>query len=382
MPAASSRYAACALAAGLLTSTLVAGVTTTAAPSRAAVSHRTSWQVAPGVTYRAWRFTTHAGPQRVHLLDVDPTEPGVSLGYHGNATLQLRAPTSRIVADDPTAVGGTNGNYFDIADTGAPLGVGRSRARGVTHAPTSGWNNAFYQAADGSYHVGTVALSAHLAQHPDWPVTGLNLPHARAQAITLYTPVWGPSPGRAVVDRRRTPVRQVHVVDGVVRQVTTTLSKGRTFRGYLLIGLGRGARLLGTLHVGDDLDSSWALDPQPQMAITGSQVLLRHGTVVASSDGLRAPRTAIGIDRDTGNVFLVALDGRQKGAVGLSTLAWAHLLHRIGLDDAVNLDGGGSTTMVARSADGSTTGVVNRPSLGHERRVPDAVTVDYRPPQP
>jgi len=382
MSAASPRYAACALAAGVLASSLLAGMTTTAAPSRAAVSHRTSWQVAPGVTYRAWRFTSRAGPQRVHVLDVDPTEPGVSLGYHGNATLQLRAPTSRIVAADPTAVGGTNGNYFDISDTGAPYGVGRSRARGVTHAPTSGWNDAFYQATDGSYHVGTVALSAHVAQHPDWPVTGLNLPHARAHAITLYTPVWGVTQGRAVVDGRRTPVRQVHVKDGVVRQNTSKLSQGRTFKGYLLIGLGRGARLLRTLPVGTALDVSWALNPQPQMAITGSQVLVRNAQVVATGDGVTAPRTAIGIDHDTGHVLLVALDGRQKGAVGLSTLAWAHFLDRLGIDDAVNLDGGGSTTMVARSADGSTTGVVNRPSLGHERRVPDALTVDYRPPSP
>src|SRR3954452_8613011 len=145
MPGASPRYATCALAAGVLASTLLAGLTTTAAPSRADVSHRTSWQVAPGVTYRAWRFTSPAGPQRVHVLDVDPTEPGVSLGYHGNATLQLRAPTSRIVAADPTDARGTHATYFDISDTGAPDGVGRSRARGVTHAPTSGWNNAFYQ---------------------------------------------------------------------------------------------------------------------------------------------------------------------------------------------------------------------------------------------
>jgi hypothetical protein len=380
MPAPTPGHAVRALAAGLLGSTLVAGLATTAAPTRADVSHQKSWRVAPGVTYRAWRFTTHAGPQRVHVLDVNPAEPGVSLGYHNNATLQTRKPLSGIVAADPTAVGGTNGNYFDISDTGAPAGVGRSRARGVTHAPASGWNNAFYQSPDGTYHVGTVVLTAHLAQHPDWPVTGLNLPHARPQAITLYTPVWGRTRGRAVVDGRRTPVRQVHVKDGVVRQNSATLSKGTTFRGYLLVGLGRGARLLRTLKVGTDLTAAWSLDPKPQMAITGSQVLVKQGRVVATDDGERAPRTAVGIDRGTGHVLLLALDGRQKNAVGLSTLGWARFLKRTGVDDAVNLDGGGSTTMVARSRDGSTTGVVNRPSLGHERWVPDALTVDYRAP--
>jgi hypothetical protein len=316
----------------------------------------------------------------VHVLDVDPATPGVSIGYRNNATLQTRLPTSRIVAADPAAVAGTNGNYFDIHGTGAPLGVGRSRTRGVTHAPSSGWNNAFYQASDGTYQVGTVALTARIAQHADWPLTGLNLAHPRPHGITLYTPIWGRRPGRAMLGGRDPLVREVHVVDGVVRSDTGRLVNGKTFRGYLLVGLRRGARLLRTLTVGSELDLSWALRPQPQMAITGSQVLLRDGVVVATSDGARAPRTAIGVDVDDGHVMLAALDGRQKNAVGLSTRAWARFLRGIGVDDAVNLDGGGSTTMVTRSADG-TVDVVNRPSLGRERWVPDAVTVDYVPPQ-
>jgi exopolysaccharide biosynthesis protein len=115
------------------------------------------------------------------------------------------------------------------------------------------------------------------------------------------------------------------------------------------------------------------------MAITGSQVLVRDGQVVARSDGLRAPRTAIGIDGDTGHVLLVTLDGRDPHAVGMRMRGWARFLARLGIDHAVNLDGGGSSTMVARTAGGSALAVVNRPSLGHQRRVPDAVTVDYAP---
>src|SRR5262245_49186357 len=280
-PRRSPRRATRALTAAALVLTTVG---LAAVPTEAGTSHRRSWRVAPGVTYRQWHFTSPAGPQRVHVLDVNPRRPGVSLGYRTNVRLQVRRPTSRIVASDPLAVGGTNGNYFDISGTGAPLGVGRNRAHGVQHAPSSGWTNAFYQAGDGSYHVGTVSLTAHLAQHPTWPVTGLNLPHARSNAITVYTPVWGRASGRAVVDDRRTPVREVHVNDGIVRQNSPTLRKGRPFHGLLLIGLGRGAQLLKTLEVGSELDATWALDPRPQMAITGSQVLLQGGRVVATSD--------------------------------------------------------------------------------------------------
>jgi len=366
---------------GLVAPGLLLVAVGSAAPTAADVSHRISWRVAPGVKYRAWRFTTPAGQQRVHVLDVNPAKPGVSLNYLANSSLRVRRPASRIVGADPTAVGGTNASYFDISDTGAPAGVGRTRGRGVLHAPSSGWNNAFYQAADGSYHVGVVALRARITQHPTWPVTGLNLPHARPGTITLYSARWGRACGRCVVEPRHVAAREVRLRDGVVVQNTTHLLKGRPYHGLRLIGVGKGARLLESATVGSPLTPTWVLDPQPRMAITGSQVLVSDGRVVARSDGLRAPRTAIGIDQDTGHVLLVTLDGRQRHAVGMKMPGWARLLTRLGIDDAVNLDGGGSSTMIARSEDGSALGVVNRPSLGRERSIPDAVTVDYAPPQ-
>lgn len=384
MPSSSRRYAVSARAAGVLAVGLLLAqlvpATGSAAPTAAGAGHPASWQVAPGVTYRAWRFTNAAGPQEVHVLDVDPATPGVSLNYATNRSLRRLQPTSRIVRADPTAVGGANGNYFDISDTGAPAGVGHGRSDGVLHAPTSGWNHAFYQARNGTYHVGTVALRARIPQHPRWPVSGLNLPHAQPGTIILYTSRWGRACGRCVVDGRHAVAREVRIRDGLVVRNTAHLLKGRRYRGLRLIGVGSGARLLERVTVGAALTPRWALDPQPQMAITGSQVLLRGGRVVAHSDGLRAPRTAIGIDDDTGHVLLVTLDGRRRHAVGMRMRGWAKLLARLGIDHAVNLDGGGSSTMVARGTDGSALGVVNRPSLGHQRRVPDAVTVDYAPP--
>jgi len=77
---------------------------------------------------------------------------------------------------------------------------------------------------------------------------------------------------------------------------------------------------------------------------------------------------------------LATLDGRQQHATGMSLRGWAQYLVGLGIDDAINLDGGGSSTMVARGPDGGPLTVVNQPSLGHERQVPDALVVDYTPP--
>ncbi len=374
------RYAVPAAALTVLAALLAALLG--APPSDGAGPTRLStWTVAPGVTYSQSDFTTPGGPQRIHVLDIDPTVPGVSLGYVAGASLRDKSPTSTLVASEHHTVAGVNGNFFDIGDTNAPLGIGKSRARGLLHAPLSGWNNAFYETRDGVYHVGPLALTAHIVEQPTWQVGGLNTPHARPGSITMYTPVWGKTSGRTLLDGYQGRIREVHVNNGKVRQNTRRLAHGHHFKGLVLIGLGVGADELRSLPVGTPLSATWALDQPVRMAITGSQVLVSAGALVATDDHTNAPRTAVGLDAATGHVVIAALDGRQVGAVGATTSGWAAILLGLGVTDAVNLDGGGSTTMVARDATGTITGVVNAPSLDHERAVADALTVKYRAPR-
>ncbi|MET9825731.1 phosphodiester glycosidase family protein [Streptomyces sp. NPDC006349] len=83
----------------------------------------------------------------------------------------------------------------------------------------------------------------------------------------------------------------------------------------------------------------------------------------------RNPRTLAGVD-GAGRTVLVTADGRDTGSLGLSITESARVAKSLGLRDAVNLDGGGSTTMVA---DGS---VLNTPSdATGERPVGDALLI-------
>ncbi|MGE5593740.1 MAG: phosphodiester glycosidase family protein [Betaproteobacteria bacterium] len=83
----------------------------------------------------------------------------------------------------------------------------------------------------------------------------------------------------------------------------------------------------------------------------------------------RAPRTAAGITTD-GKLLLVAVTGRQAyHSIGVTLEELANLMVELGARDAMNLDGGGSSTMVVRDY------VMNTPSDGQERRVADAILV-------
>lgn len=94
--------------------------------------------------------------------------------------------------------------------------------------------------------------------------------------------------------------------------------------------------------------------------MAGAPVLLWAGDYPepALDDSLRAPRTAIGQRDDT--IWIVVVDGRSSQAAGMTLRELAHIFRWLGADKALNLDGGGSTTLYVRG--GSKNGVVNTPS--------------------
>ena len=106
-------------------------------------------------------------------------------------------------------------------------------------------------------------------------------------------------------------------------------------------------------------------------AISGfSGVLIKDGKIVASkNDTNRASRTAVGITA-TGKVVFMVLDGRQEPySCGGSLYEIAQILYEAGCIQAINLDGGGSSTYVAKQEGADTFDVVNKPSDGYARSV-------------
>lgn len=79
------------------------------------------------------------------------------------------------------------------------------------------------------------------------------------------------------------------------------------------------------------------------------------------------PRTDVGLSKDGHTLFLVAIDGRQKGySTGVTTSDAANLLISLGAYEGLNLDGGGSTALVESNGKGGAT-LLDKPSGGTER---------------
>ena len=117
-----------------------------------------------------------------------------------------------------------------------------------------------------------------------------------------------------------------------------------------------------SVEQGDPDDPQWVSTRTEPSIIGSGPMMLQDGQRIDTGTGafvtLRHPRTAIGT---SGNkVYLVTVDGRSKGnSLGVNLNELANILKWLGAENALNLDGGGSTTMYIEGQPEN--GIVNRP---------------------
>ncbi|MCD6640962.1 MAG: phosphodiester glycosidase family protein, partial [Nocardioides sp.] len=197
--------------------------------------------------------------------------------------------------------------------------------------------------------------------------------------VGVYTHRWGRTAGTSVTDGHKA-AREVVVRRGRVVSNRWGVSRNRRIQPdeKVLVGVGpRGNARLKPLRRGRKVTFTRTLaGGRAQMAITGDRPLLVDGVRRVVNDRLAHPRTAVGIDRDGRRLLLLVVDGRSSASRGFTMVELADMMTSLGAEDALNLDGGGSSAMWSRRIDG-TMGVINTPSDGVERRVPNGLGVIY-----
>lgn len=210
----------------------------------------------------------------------------------------------------------------------------------------------------------------------DIALTGLNDPNVTDGAV-LFTPAWSPSVTRGP-EHTAVLLRFVGGTGELVPATTEAVELVDLLSGPGEVALAPGTAVLrGTGEAGAALRDLWEraargatsrraliridLGPDAQESVGGTPVLVRDARAWVRDDGTgfvsgRHPRTVAGWDA-AGRVLFVTVDGRQPAhSVGMTLPELADFLVGIGAVEALNLDGGGSTTMVIAGR------VVNLPS--------------------
>lgn len=328
--------------------------------------------VVRGVIYGHERRADSYGPNLVNYLKVD---------LAGGNEIKLALAQDRIfgsehvstLAERAGAVAAVNGAFF--AADGRPVGI--LMIDGEIICEPYAQRTALGLGPDGA-----VMERVGLEGHVFWadgsllaPISGINRARQEDNLI-IYTPQFGATTGTNIYGFEAT------VRDGTVISLQTGNSPIPS-DGLVLSGHGINKLALSYLQIGDQLSIEFELSPPwhrqgISQIIGGGPRLVRDGQLVLEGENEyfradvlvgRAPRTALGITED-GHLLLVTVNGRRPNiSVGMTLQELGRLLIELGAVQAMNLDGGGSTTMVIHDL------VLNLPSGGEERPVSNAIVI-------
>ncbi|WP_210650306.1 phosphodiester glycosidase family protein [Nocardioides sp. SYSU D00065] len=346
-------------------------------------------EIGPGITLRSLTSVTPKGWYDQRILSVDLAEPAVTSDLLAGETVTERNAIS-VKANKAGAVAGVNGDFFDISNSGAPLGAAVKDNELLKSSDHGAWGHVGV-GLDGIGRAVDMALEATATfGGTSHVVTTLNSSNSVAasptDSIHAYNSMWG-TYNRAVGVRGAQDVASVLVQDDTVVSVDPAAAgEGAIPAGaFVLVGREAGAAAIRALSVGDAATLSYGLRDavarEMKFVIGSNRELVRDGVARPDSelDNDVHPRTVIGFKDDGQTMLLVTNDGRQSPVLGMTMRELAAFMVSQGAETAWNLDGGGSTTMVARSLGESGVTVRNVPSDGGERLDPNGVGVFVAP---
>ena len=350
---------------------------------RAQVKNEVSYEIAPGVVLREWDQVDGRlpiGQVRMNLVTVSLDAPNISFEALTPTYVTSRKKVSQLGGWNG-ALTAVNGDFFDIGATDSPLGVTINRERGILGGSRDGWIpgvNSTLWFDDAGPHVSPLSLQYTIRQRRAWTVSGINHPRIPAGQVGVFTSDFHRTPGYKVTSGKKR-AREVILRRNRVISNRPKLSSGRKIRtkDRVLIGTGAAAGKLKTLRIGKRITLSKRIEGgRPTVAISGDRPLLVNGLRTVINNTIAHPRTAVGIDADGRKLLILVVDGRSAYSRGYTMVELADMMTALGAENAINLDGGGSSTMYSRTGSGAM-GIVNEPSDGSERLVPNALGVVY-----
>jgi hypothetical protein len=337
--------------------------------------------IAPGVVHRA--YFRASGPFAIHVLDIDRDACWTPAALKPGTVAAGRARTSELLSRSASGdtVAAVNADFFLFAPAGVPTGAHVDDRR-VISGPMA--RPALTIDAAGRLRFLRLFATGHAVAGADTaPVTEWN--HIPLTQLGAFDHRWG-----AAVDSGVGVAKVVIGSDGRVHGVRPGSERVAIPSGGWVIAAARSAppsvkAWVRSRRAGERVTVSTSLLPfLPHDAVGGFPMLAVDSLPAPALDSahtqslgrVRHPRTAVGIGSAGRRLLLVVVDGRQEGySAGMTLPELARVMLELGARDALNLDGGGSSAMAVRGADGSVR-VVNRPSdAGGERAVANALAV-------
>ena len=358
-----------------------------------------STPITAGAVMKNYHWETTDGPAKIHVVEIDLNNPYVQLGVIPGAGKLTQRLNVTAMAKNTGAVAAINGDFYNTQAEGSPIGPTVINQQWVTSPSKLEGIYALGITGDRTAHIEPFTFQGQVTapNGKEFELAGLNKTiyseepqgtHSHIHKLHLYNDMWGGTtrgndsltlPTEMLVGQGRV----ISIVKG--QYIDSPVPEGM----YILRGHGLAASfILDNFQPGDPVEINYTCQPQRDwsMVIGGHALLVDQGAVVpytkdiSSLGGVRA-RTALGISRDGKKLWLVGVEGRTAASKGLTLGNLSRFFGEIGAWRALNLDGGGSSTMVARPLGQWEVNRVFTPEQTTERLVVNALGVFTNAPK-
>lgn len=343
--------------------------------------------VGPGIRYHSV-YKNSVGPFNIKILEIDIKHPKnkintvlakdvLGTGFEKTSSMAKRSSRSGHVV-----IGAVNADFFGISDPYNPYTflIGSMIANNEYVFGRTSPRPSFAIDTLKRVIIEDVSFQAFVKTKKGYvrAINGLN-DTVRTNNLVIYNKYFGctTKTNNEVTEVRLKNITPLVIGDSikfVVRAKNVGIGNmSYSSNEYVLSGNGTSKSFIDTsIFVNDTITIIFNTNPFKGQVFSmtgGGPTLIINGTIPGGLQTAVHPRTAVGINRDSSKAFFVTVDGRQPGfSVGMSLPELANYMLSIGCWNAVNLDGGGSTTMVVRNR------VVNSPSdAAGERSVANAL---------
>ncbi len=336
--------------------------------------------ITSGAKLIKYQYTTTRSGKAVKVLadviEVDLSNPYVQLDVMTGKAGQVTTRQSvEGMAHETGAVAGVNGDFFATGGQGVPMGAAVTQGTLVTSPAklqgmfTFGVKSDNTPVIDRYNFTGTVMTE----DGSTFPLTGINQEsymtepdkaYSHVNNMFIYTNAWK-SEERPKASG--TTPTEVLVQGGVISQISyqAAIPGPVPADGFILRAHGQAADFIAAhMVVGQRVDTSYQLISQTsgqevnpsdfKMMIGGHTLLVDQGkassftrSTTSISGGSAVARTAVGYSKDGKKAYIVTVE-KNSSSSGLTLAELQKFMVSIGVWKGVNLDGGGSTTMVTR----------------------------------
>lgn len=339
-----------------------------------------------GVTLRHIQRFDGDGWLNINAVIADLSEPHVRLDLLKGANIDSLTSMAGLTSSQDGVLAASNADFFDNTrpaySQGFSLGIEVKDGELLQSQIDEDMAAAFYDGRrlDFSYMNMSITVTApngetrqvrHLNKHTDY-----------YGELMMYTSGWNnglsPAPGGEVVE--------VVVDGGIVTDIRRNQPPAVIPENGCVLDVSEGVDTFFycCFSVGDPIEIEVAADPSLEgvkTAFGGGTMLLKDGVkteythVIAGAQ----PRTCVGTNGDGTVVYIITVDGRQAASKGVTMSELTDIAVELGCVNVLNLDGGGSTRLLAKTFWNSDLHVINLPT--ENRKVINAVSVttDARP---